>query len=501
VYAPGEVEAWGVRTEAPIHFIHVDDVGAYRHSKERHFARYGYVVAQLHEAGRSRWSTTTSATARPARRCRWSRTDVTAPVTLRFAGWDARRGGVDEVTLAPEAVVEAARHLALPFPRDLGAFRGPVLGQSALDPRIGRWALVVLEPDAALATDALAPLIEQRVRQRVAFAAGAPNAQPGVLRIKRPKKERLDLWQDRMRDALDGVPPPYYLVFVGGPDRIPFDVQFLYDRDSATGRIDPGLDLDGAPPAAGEPAELDRAALRAYAEKVVRFERGKLPIERRALLYSVTTDAPIAESHQRLIAPLAQHLVGDAFPRAPGAAPIPPATLFRDDATTAALCSRLQTTRPALVVTASYGLEFPEDPALWGALTDASLVGARGGRRCRRRPSPGASRLRRAPSCCRSPASAPASPRGACTRSCGRGREAQVVDRPMTAALPRALFAHPEGPIAFVGHFDRATSGAFDPHGRSPERLPALPGLDARQRRRRGPRARNAGLGDGHVPP
>ena len=48
-YAPAEIEKWKLRAKAPIHFIHVDDVGAYKHSREAHFANYGYVVAQLSE--------------------------------------------------------------------------------------------------------------------------------------------------------------------------------------------------------------------------------------------------------------------------------------------------------------------------------------------------------------------------------------------------------------------------------------------------------------------
>lgn len=46
-YAPAEIERWQLRAKAPIHFIHVDDVGAYKHTREAHFAEYGYVVAQL----------------------------------------------------------------------------------------------------------------------------------------------------------------------------------------------------------------------------------------------------------------------------------------------------------------------------------------------------------------------------------------------------------------------------------------------------------------------
>jgi len=47
--APSEIESWKLRAKAPIHFIHVDDVGAYKHTREAHFANYGYVVAQLSE--------------------------------------------------------------------------------------------------------------------------------------------------------------------------------------------------------------------------------------------------------------------------------------------------------------------------------------------------------------------------------------------------------------------------------------------------------------------
>jgi len=50
-FAPDEIEAWNLRAKAPIHFAHVDDVGAYKHSGDSDFKAYGYVVAQL-EQGR-----------------------------------------------------------------------------------------------------------------------------------------------------------------------------------------------------------------------------------------------------------------------------------------------------------------------------------------------------------------------------------------------------------------------------------------------------------------
>lgn len=48
-YAPDEVNAWGLRAQRAIHFVHVDDIGAYEYTKDKHLKEYGYVVAQLRE--------------------------------------------------------------------------------------------------------------------------------------------------------------------------------------------------------------------------------------------------------------------------------------------------------------------------------------------------------------------------------------------------------------------------------------------------------------------
>lgn len=46
---PSGPAQWNLQTHAPICFAHVDDVGGYEHTSEKHFLRYGYVVAQLSE--------------------------------------------------------------------------------------------------------------------------------------------------------------------------------------------------------------------------------------------------------------------------------------------------------------------------------------------------------------------------------------------------------------------------------------------------------------------
>lgn len=53
-FAPSEVKAWALRAEAPIQFVHVDDVGAYEHDDEEDFEAYGYVLVRL-SGGRPAW--------------------------------------------------------------------------------------------------------------------------------------------------------------------------------------------------------------------------------------------------------------------------------------------------------------------------------------------------------------------------------------------------------------------------------------------------------------
>lgn len=48
-YADPGVLRWPMTAKAPIHFLHVDDVGAYKHARDKHFEAYGYVVAQLED--------------------------------------------------------------------------------------------------------------------------------------------------------------------------------------------------------------------------------------------------------------------------------------------------------------------------------------------------------------------------------------------------------------------------------------------------------------------
>jgi hypothetical protein len=47
VFAPRTAARWGLQVKSAIHFIHTDDVGAYKYSRESDFGKYGYVLATL----------------------------------------------------------------------------------------------------------------------------------------------------------------------------------------------------------------------------------------------------------------------------------------------------------------------------------------------------------------------------------------------------------------------------------------------------------------------
>jgi hypothetical protein len=46
-FSSNPAQMWELDVKSAIHFVHVDDIGAYKHSKESHFDEYGFVVATL----------------------------------------------------------------------------------------------------------------------------------------------------------------------------------------------------------------------------------------------------------------------------------------------------------------------------------------------------------------------------------------------------------------------------------------------------------------------
>ncbi|MFO0586679.1 MAG: hypothetical protein U0441_04040 [Polyangiaceae bacterium] len=426
-------------------------------------------------------------------------------VRLTLAGWDARTKAAASISLSPEALEKAVSTIASDpgtgrdtSKNELGTVRGPgasdrrvpqrfrppgalntnprtavrapgrrdppprILAahnergavRDPLDPRTARWAVVVLEDDAAAAKSALADLLSHRIDAGVAFDKHAMiGGEKGILRMSRPSSENPDRWFERATEAAGGKLPPY-LLFVGGPERFPFDVVERFDREHATGRLDLGDTPDG-------PFSWDACA--AYAKKVVEFETGNLPVEPQALLYAFGTDEATRRSRDEMILPLRKTIEDGTLVRRPGLGPVSAKTLFDAEATTENLFKTLSTARPAVVLAATHGLEFPANRADWGALTDQSFVGAGGGQALSAASvlangqapfAPGAVMFSFA---CYSGGV----PKKSAITFLEKSTDTDLPDAPFVPALPRALLAAKNGPVAFVGHVDRATSESF----------------------------------------
>jgi hypothetical protein len=320
--------------------------------------------------------------------------------------------------------------------------RGPDLG----DPRAAGWTFLVNGADPQL--DAIVQAIEPLAKHR----GMKDPAKPLIYR-----DEPMDEWFAWLLDnyaAFDTDQAPHYVLFVGGPDQLPFGFQALLDSAGAAGRVD----FDGS---------LDD--LRAYVDKVIRLERARSPVAgREAIVFAPDGGYGDATfySHRYMAAPLV-----DLIRQKRG---LPVRALLGREATRERLQETLCGSRPALVYTASHGLGAPsvdlaEQRRLNGAIC---CQPARG--------EPLGERLFTA-------ADAPLDEpflegsiffQFACF---GYGTPAESdfkhwLDGPglnaeadFVAALPKRLLAHPRGPIAYVGHVDTAWLHGFadpdDPNG------------------------------------
>ncbi len=326
-------------------------------------------------------------------------------------------------------------------------------GLNGLGPASATWALLVLDADFDAARAAFAPLLEHRRALGVAFAHPKLAGEPGLLRVTPPLSNTPQRWEAQILAASGGRRLPSHLLFVGGPDRFPWNAQLWMDTqpDASTGRIDLGASPTGP---------LDWGACRVYAEKVVRYEKGAIPVARRALFYSFSADDPTKRANDALVAPLREHVAGPDLATAHLQESL---ALLGKAATTEALCKTLGEERPALVMTASHGVERAKDPAVlfarMGALTDVNCLGDTGAvlsaDRIPTSPfAPGAVFFAFA---CFSAGT----PQMSTHQFLLSNTRADIAPRPFVSALPRAMLAHPEGPIAFIGHVDRATSESF----------------------------------------
>ncbi|MEZ4657227.1 MAG: C25 family cysteine peptidase [Caldilineaceae bacterium] len=272
----------------------------------------------------------------------------------------------------------------------------------------------------------------------------------------RPDESKLDFLH-RFHVGSGAVDPslgvPYYLLLIGGPELIPYEFQYQLDVQFAVGR----LDFD-------TPAQYA-----SYAAGVVAAEQGQTRLARTASFFSVTNADDVATAHtnQYLVQPLLGYLE-------PQFADWQIQPFQKDAATRSQLESLLGgAQKPALLFTASHGVEFP--------LGDPKQERHQGALLCNAWPGPerwDGGALPEDFYFAGDHLASSAHPGGMISFhfACYGGgtpqyydfahKETQqrlaIAERPFVAQLPKHLLGHPNGgALAVISHVDRAWSYSF----------------------------------------
>ena len=256
---------------------------------------------------------------------------------------------------------------------------------------------------------------------------------------------------------------PYYLLIVGGPEKIPFRFQYQLDIQYAVGRIH-----------FETPEEYAY-----YAESVVASETSTAQRPRKMALFGVANpdDRATRRSLLNLIDPLAENLEAAWGPGGVRVLEDRPSWQFETTSDTEATKANLAgllggETTPALLLTASHGLGFDSDDPRFRRHQGALLCQDWPGPRQWRDPIPTDHYF----SCDDLSERADLSGLVAFHFACyGAGtpkfddyahresRRRQLASESFIASLPQRLLAHPGGgALAVVGHIDRAWSYSFD---------------------------------------
>lgn len=261
------------------------------------------------------------------------------PMTLREATELARATPPPEKHQAP--LRRAAKRM------EAGAFATP-FGTDENDLSQAGWAVVFTPETPPAVRKALQPLLKQRRK----------DAGRLFKELEYRPQETREQFLNRYGASGSSVDPekvPLFLLLVGGPNTIPYDVEFLLNVDYAVGRVAFDQNSDYA----------------LYADAVVSYETSKkLPTVRDVVYWGTEHDADEATklSAQCLIAPLFKGL-----PKV-GAIQAKPAMTQRlnyrskcfrgADATKANLLEAMHAKkRPSMIFTASHGMGFPKGHA------------------------------------------------------------------------------------------------------------------------------------------
>ncbi len=297
----------------------------------------------------------------------------------------------------------------------------------------------------------LQPLLELRKRQ-----AGGTYEEGGLYREFSGGKgfKRGATTASTFLQAADGYGPvdpkkgiPYYLLIVGGPDKIPFRFQYQLDIQYAVGRI----------------AFEDVADYGRYARAVVEAEAADFQLPKRAAFFGVWNEGDTISkgSALGLVQPLAK-TTKKIDPEWEIDCPPP-------EETTRAKLMKLVQHAPALVLTASHGASLPKGHALQRSYAGALLCRDFSGVNAEHAPVkkemffaaadvPEGARLKGSIFMIFACYGAGV-PREEDFFADGKTKKA-IADKPFISALPQKLLANGAG--AVIGHVERAWSTSFE---------------------------------------
>jgi hypothetical protein len=306
------------------------------------------------------------------------------------------------------------------------------------DPREAGWVVIVGATDPARdqLTAALAPLADHR---------GGPTSW-GPLAF--PAGIDVGTWIDDAINTRD--PVPGFVLLAGSPTQLPFELQSALACLASVGRLDFTTIADGV--------ETQHPELfAAYVAKVLAAEEDDVqPVDRASVFWAPSKggDDPTVYSRALLAAPLADRAEKHGFQVT---------RLFDNDATSSRLLeASCGDVRPALVFTASHGLAVPGDAGHDVQASRNGLPVGQDGMALRVAELPGSTD--------------PVVEAGLVFQfACfGYGTPAASGythwwDRipqyqapfEMVSPLPKALVAHPRGPLGYIGHADYAVLHSF----------------------------------------
>ncbi len=297
---------------------------------------------------------------------------------------------------------------------------------------------------------ALAELFEHRKKQAGEKFYRVLDYRPGETKSKFLQRYRVG------DGPADPEEMPFYVLLVGSPEEIPFEFQYQLDVMRAVGRLDFGDDLD---------------AYRQYAHNVVLAETGQVKLPRRMAFFGVSNpgDKATQLSSKSLIQPLWDNLQVAAPPTQDEALQFK----WEFARFTAAQATHHQLAQllggdpaqtPALLLTASHGMEFP--------MTNPDQIKYQGALLCQDWPGP-SGKLDRKHYFAAEDLAPNANVLGmvifffACygagtpklDQFSALSKPKQIAPRNFIAALPQQLLR--QGALAVLGHVERAWGYSF----------------------------------------